>query len=236
MPFPLIFLICSVVGLALMPGIFVGHILWTLAESQSLWWGIFIKAISLPVGFYLYGFSLMILIPIFCLLLGARLKPYRGPAVSFRCLPWYIQATLHFTVRYSFLEFLTPTKFCNLYFRAMGMKVGKSVYINSTRISDPSMIELGDYATIGGSANIMAHYASGQFLIIEKVRIGKKALIGHGATIFGGVEIGDKAKVLPNSFVLPKTKIPPGETWGGIPATKMNLNKLEAAAVAEQNE
>jgi acetyltransferase-like isoleucine patch superfamily enzyme len=228
-PFPLIFLICTVVGLSLVPGVYLGTHLW---QYDS----VMLKAISFPVGFYLYGFSLMILNPIFCFFLGARLKPYRGPSVSFRCLPWYIQAALHFTARYSFLEFITPTIFSNFYFRAMGMKVGKNVYINSTRISDPSMIEMDDGATIGGSANVMAHYASGSLLVIEKVRIGKRALVGHGATIFGGVEIGDKAKVLPNSFVLPKTKIPPGETWGGIPASKVNLQKPEQTEQLEQPE
>ena len=37
----------------------------------------------------------------------------------------------------------------------------------------------------------------------------------------GGVEIGDKAKVLAGSFVLPNTRIPPGELWGGIPARRL---------------
>lgn len=235
-PFPIIILISVVTGLSAIPGIFLGTFLWKLAETQGPVLSLVLKGVSLPLGFYLYGFSLMILNPIFCLVLGARLKPYRGPSVSFRCLPWYIQASLHFTARYSFLEFITPTVFANFYLRAMGMKVGKNVYINSTRISDPSMIEMDDGATIGGSANIMAHYASGSLLVIEKVRIGKRALVGHGATIFGGVEIGDKAKILPNSFVLPKTKVPPGETWGGIPAAKLNLQKAESAAVGEQNE
>lgn len=223
-------------GLSSVPGVYLGTQIWQFADSQPGFFAIFLKAMSLPIGFYLYGFTLIIVNPIFCLLLGARLKPYRGPSVSFRCLPWYIQAALHFTARYSFLEFITPTKIANFYFQAMGMKLGKNVYINSTRISDPSMIEMDDDATIGGSANIMAHYASGSLLVIEKVRIGKKALVGHGATVFGGVEIGDKAKVLPNSFVLPKTKIPPGETWGGIPATKIILPKPGTVEATEIHE
>ena len=43
----------------------------------------------------------------------------------------------------------------------------------------------------------------------------------------GGVEVGEKAKVLANSFVLPNTKIPAGETWAGIPAAKIELSKSE---------
>jgi len=38
------------------------------------------------------------------------------------------------------------------------------------------------------------------------------------ASIMGGVTIGDDAKIMPHSVVLPKAKIGPGETWGGVPA------------------
>ena len=108
------------------------------------------------------------------------------------------------------------------------MRIGKNCQINSTAISDPSLIELGDYVTIGGSATICAHYASGGFLVIAPVKIGSGATIGLRAIIMGGVEIGEKAKLLPNSVVLPKTKIPAGETWGGVPAIRLSTAKSGA--------
>ena len=45
---------------------------------------------------------------------------------------------------------------------------------------------------------------------------------GLGVAIFVfqclSIQMGEKAKVLASSFVLPNTKIPAGETWAGIPA------------------
>ena len=99
----------------------------------------------------------------------------------------------------------------------MGMKVGDGVFINTTHISDPAMIEIGDHVTIGGSAVLVAHYAQAGYLIVAPVQIGSKATIGLRTIIMGDVQIGDGARVLPNSVVMPKTRIGAGETWGEFP-------------------
>ena len=103
----------------------------------------------------------------------------------------------------------------------MGMKIGDRVEINTTNISDPGLITLEDGVTIGGSATIIAHYGMGGYLIIAPVLIKKGATIGLRAIVMGGVEIGENAKILPNSVVLPKSIVPAGETWAGIPAKKI---------------
>ena len=90
-------------------------------------------------------------------------QPYRGSAVTLAALRWYVHCTMTLVVRYSFLEFVTPSPFSQLYYRLMGMRIGRGVTLNSTAIADPSLIELGDGATIGGSANILAHYAQGGY-------------------------------------------------------------------------
>jgi acetyltransferase-like isoleucine patch superfamily enzyme len=179
--------------------------------------------LSLAAAFYLYGFSLIFIAPFINFILNSKLKPFRGASVSLGCLRWYIHNTLTMIVRYSFLEFITPTAFASLYYRMMGMKIGKNVTINSTAIADPSMIQLGDNVVIGGSANIMAHYAQGSVMVITPVKIRNNATIGLRASLMGGVEVGERSIVLANSFVLPNTKIPPKETWGGVPAVRVNL-------------
>jgi acetyltransferase-like isoleucine patch superfamily enzyme len=107
----------------------------------------------------------------------------------------------------------------------MGMKIGRGTIINSTWISDPSMIELGKRVTIGGSVTMVAHYGQGGLLIIAPIKIGDGCTIGLKSSIMGGTTIGEKAKILPHSVVLPKTVIPAGETWGGVPAQKIESKK-----------
>ena len=79
----------------------------------------------------------------------------------------------------------------------MGMKIGKGVIINTSNISDPCLIELEDYSTIGGSVTMLGHYGQKGILVIGKVCIKKGAMVGLRASIFGDVIIGEHAVVAP---------------------------------------
>lgn len=225
---PLAAVFISLLGFALIPGVALFQ---TVTEAsrdlpalaQYVTWGI-----SLAAGYFAFGFSLMIVIPVACFIFRAYPRDYRGPYYSAEAGRWYFSNGLLYLVRYSFLEFVTPTPFNNLFYLLMGMKIGRDVYINSTHISDPAMIEIGDNVTIGGSAVIAAHYAQAGYLVIAPVRIGNGVTIGLRATIMGDVVIGEGARVLPNSVVMPKARIPAGETWGGVPAVRLDPESLKS--------
>jgi len=225
-PLPFIALAILVGGLALGVAVFTYEQVfsaWLASIGSSFRYPL--TGIALAASYFTYGLSLLVIAPTLNFLLGGRLKPYRGSAVSLMALRWYVHCTMTLIVRYSFLEFVTPSPFAQLYYRLMGMKIGRNVTINSTAIADPSLIEIEDGATIGGSASVLAHYAQGGYLVIAPVKIGAGATIGLRAVVMGGVEVGAKAKVLASSFVLPNTKIPDGETWAGIPAQRIELNR-----------
>ena len=229
-PLPFMALAITVAGLALGVGVFVFDQFFSAPLAAIGSWARYpLTGLALAVSYFAYGLSLLLIAPALNFLLGGRLGPYRGSTVSLAALRWYVHATMTLVVRYSFLEFVTPSAFGQLFYRLMGMKIGRNVTINSTAIADPSLIELEDGATIGGSASLLAHYAQGGYLVIAPVKIGAGATIGLRAVIMGGVEVGAKAKVLASSFVLPNTKIPPGETWAGIPARRIELDRGEAA-------
>lgn len=200
-----------------------------VADATS-WLRYPLLGIVAAASYFAYGLSLLLIAPAINFLLGGLLKPYRGPAVSMAVMRWYVHCTMTLVVRYSFLEFVTPSAFSTLYYRLMGMKIGKNVAINSTAIADPSLITMEDNVTIGGSASVLAHYAQGGYLVIAPVVIRRGATIGLRAVVMGGVEVGEKAKVLASSFVLPGTKIPPGETWAGIPAQRIDLDRAKSAS------
>lgn len=224
------------IGLALVPGIsfFTSVNTWTEAWSRPFHYAAL--GFALGTGYFLYGFSLLFILPALNFALRAQLKPWRGTYYSLDTVKWYIHNSLTYLMRYTFLEFLTPTPFNLLFYKMMGMKIGRGTQINSTAISDPSLIELGEKVTIGGSATICAHYGMAGFLIIAPVKIGDGAVIGLRAIIMGGVEIGAGAKLLPNSVVLPKTCIPAGETWGGVPAMKIDVGVLKSIPQIPQSE
>lgn len=167
-------------------------------------------AFGIVTGYFIYGLTLIFVVPLFNFLLPFRLKPFRGGFYSLASVPWYFHNALAYVVRYTFLEFITPSPLNVLYFRMMGMKIGKGVHINTTNISDPALIELEDKVIIGGSVHIIAHYASKGYLVVEPVKIGQRVTIGLKATIMADVQIGPGAVIAPHEVVLPKSRIPAG--------------------------
>jgi acetyltransferase-like isoleucine patch superfamily enzyme len=218
---PLYFFGAGLIGFCLVPGIYLYQYCSALAVGQSPFVQNLLTGISLAGGFFLYGFSLLILAPMINFALRLNLKEWRGPYYSLETVKWFLHNALFYLPRYTFLDFVTPTPISNLFYQAMGMKIGRGVIINTTYISDPSLIEIGKKVTIGGSVTILAHYGQGGLMVISPIKIGAGCTIGLKASIMGGVVIGEGAKVMPHSVVLPKTVIPAGETWGGIPAVKI---------------
>ena len=212
-------------SVAFTPGALVFQWGYPLTQAWSPVGQAFGLALLVSTAYALFGFTLILVSPALNILFRASPKPWRGPYFSLQTVGWGIHNVFAYLPRYTFLEFLTPTPFNILFYRLMGMKIGKGVQLNTTNVSDPALIEIEDYATIGGSATIVAHYGQSGYLVLAPVKIGKGVTVGLRATVMGGVEIGEYAKILPNSLLLPKTVVPPGETWGGVPAQKMDLSQ-----------
>jgi FkbH-like protein len=88
---------------------------------------------------------------------------------------------------------------------------------------DPDLTFLGRGVFIGDGCRLMAHAAvrlrDGRFVYhTAPIRIGRNATIGGGTQIQLGATIGAGAVIEPCSHVMPFTRIPPGEVWGGSPA------------------
>ncbi len=209
---PLVAVCAFCIGVSLAPALWIYH---TVSEI-SLSWPTPIRFMALgcalSFGYLVYGLTLIFVVPLANFVIPLKVKEFRGPWFSLATVPWYIHNALTYMVRYTFLEFITPTPLNILFYRMMGMKIGKGVVINTTNISDPCMITVEDYVTIGGSATIFGHYGQKGYLVIAPVRIGKGANIGLKASIMGGADIGENAVLKPHACVLPKGRVRDGET------------------------
>ena len=200
--------------IALIPLYIIGILGMGISATPAVYFFNFITNISQPLPqllyYFIYGLVLIFVMPMINFLMPFRLKPFRGTYYSLTSVPWYFHNAFTYIVRYTFLEFITPTPLNMMFYRLMGMKIGKGAHINTTNISDPCLIEIEDKVTIGGSVHIIAHYASKGFLIVERVKIRKGATIGLKATVMGDVEIGEGAVIAPHEVILPKSRIPSG--------------------------
>ncbi len=218
LPVLLAYVMC--LGISLTPGI----LLFQWISEVSNHFPIVLKALSLGIsiasGFMLFILTLVVIVPIFNAPALPFIKTYRGPWFSLESVPWFYHNALTYLVRYTVLDFITPTPLNIFFFKAMGMKMGKGCMINSSNISDPALIKLGDYVTIGGSAYLMAHYGMKGYLVVDHLTIQSGSTIGLAAKVLGGVEIGRRATVAPNTTVFPKTIIKDQEKFG-VPEKQM---------------
>jgi len=197
-------------GISATPAVYFFNFITNISQPLPQLLYYFIFSSSLVASYFIYGLVLIFVMPMINFLMPFRLKPFRGTYYSLTSVPWYFHNAFTYIVRYTFLEFITPTPLNMMFYRMMGMKIGKGAHINTTNISDPCLIEIEDKVTIGGSVHIIAHYASKGFLIVERVKIRKGATIGLKATIMGDVEIGEGAVIAPHEVVFPKSRIPAG--------------------------
>lgn len=205
---PVYIIAALIMAISVLPGVYLFTF---LNELSAEWLQVFhylALAIGIVLGYMLYGFTVIFVTPVFNFLIPMRLKPFRGPYYSIRSVPWYVHNALLYLVRYTFLEFVTPTPVNILFYRMMGMKIGKGVHINTTNISDARLIEIEDKVTIGGSAHIICHYATKGYLVVSRVKIKRGATLGLKSTIMGDVEIGENALIAPHEVVFPKSRIP----------------------------
>jgi acetyltransferase-like isoleucine patch superfamily enzyme len=217
----------TALGLALAPALWCYEHLaaWSGQLPGPLpWLG---QATSLALCFFIAGLALLVAVPVYNWVLPTRIQPFKGGYYSIYAVPWFLHNGLFYLVRYTFLPFVTLTPFGIWFLKAMGMKIGRHAFINTEYISDPQLITLGDDAALGGSVRIFAHYGGGGNLIVAPVVIGRRATIGLGATVMGDVEVGEGATVLPHSVLLPGSRVGPGETWGGVPAQRIEREEME---------
>jgi hypothetical protein len=205
-PIALLYIFCM--GVSLTPGITLFNFVSEKTENAPFILRNACLGFSVAATFLSYGFTLIFVVPLVNKILPLKLKPQRASWYSLSVIPWYYHNALTYLVRYTFLDFITPTPLNKLFYQMMGMKIGKGSIINTSNISDPCLIEIGDYVTIGGSASLVAHYGQKGMLVVDRLIIEDNATIGLKASLFGDVVIGKGALVKAHDVVMPKSRIP----------------------------
>jgi len=221
-------MVSTVLALALAPAIWCWEYVAGWSASLPTVERLVGLGLASALGFFVFGFALLIVVPIYNLVLPTRVRPFKGGYYTLRAAPWLLHNALFYLVRYTFLPFVTLTPFGIWFLKAMGMKIGRHAFINTEYISDPQLITVGDDAALGGSVRICAHFGGGGHLTVAPVTIGDRATLGLAVTVMGDVQVGAEATVLPNSVLLPGSRVGAGETWGGVPARLITREEMDA--------
>jgi len=87
-------------------------------------------------------------------LLSLGIKPGRYPKVSLVTLRWLIYSGIYNISTRTVLPFIPVSWFITAYFRIVGAKIGRNVYINTPWLNDAYLLTLEEGVILGGNAEI----------------------------------------------------------------------------------
>lgn len=217
-------------GLALVPSIAIFINVWQATLRLDLLLRVSILGVTLALGYFLFGFTLIFLVGGFRTILRLRLKEGVHPLHSWEAIKWAFISSLYLLINFTFIDFILLTPFSNLLFRLLGAKLGKNVQFNSKYVYDATLLEIGDNTVVGGGAIIIGHIVERGILKLKKVKVGKNVTIGSHSTIMPGCEIGDRAVIGASAVLLKDTKVEPRDVWFGIPAESIRKKAHQTKA------
>ena len=176
----------------------------------------------IDVLLFLLGFGILSALSLRIVLAFWPLRPGRYSWEEAHASYWKLFALTYMFGRGALLPF-TPDLFKPLVAKLFGAKIGKGAAMGGI-INEPPLVSIGDYAILGQYSVITPHAITSGKINLGRITIGDRVTIGVGSVIMPGVEIGDGAMVMPNTFVPMNTKIPAGEIWGGNPITKIRAS------------
>jgi non-ribosomal peptide synthetase-like protein len=176
------------------------------------------------------GFPLATLVFVLILVLTKRLLIGEVPDGRFlltspAAYRWIIADRLvKIMIRSPFRALINEMSFFRLlFYRGMGARIDATLLVgNGIKFPEPWALRIGRNVHVGDEAVISGHKVERNVVTLDKVVIGNDVLIGARVIIFPGSRIGDRAVVGAGSVVSRGTEIPPGETWAGNPARKMD--------------
>ena len=201
-------------GLVAIPGI------WMFQEASALdegWVRLFAQGAAVGMGLMFWCLLDLLVIGILGMLMRPKKEAAIAPTQSWLTIRWGFMALLHRLALPS-LKWMVPSFIGDLYYRMVGMKVGRGAQLNSSMINDAYMVEIGAKTVIGGDASINAHLFENNGIHLSPVRIGANCVVGTRSQINPGCIIGDGAVIASKAVLAKHTEVPAGEIWGGIPA------------------
>ncbi|MDA0180032.1 amino acid adenylation domain-containing protein [Solirubrobacter phytolaccae] len=117
------------------------------------------------------------------------------------------------------LRLAIGTPLMSLYLRAMGAKVGRGVWCETTAVTEYDMITLDDGAAVNRGACLMTHLFHDRLLRIGPTHLEQGATLGPTAVVLPDTRVGASTTIEAHSVVLRGEELPAGTRWHGTPVT-----------------
>jgi non-ribosomal peptide synthetase-like protein len=165
-------------------------------------------------------FPLLILVAVTTkwLVLG-RVRPGRYPLWGSYYLRWWFAQAVVSSVP---MDYLAGTPLLPLFYRLLGARIGRDVYIGTERFAAFDLISIGDGACVDDDASLLGQTVENGELVIGPVTVGPMCFIGTRSVLREGAVMEEGARLEDLSLLPGGARIPAGQTWAGSPARRIS--------------
>ena len=117
---------------------------------------------------------------------------------------------------------LTGTPFVCWYFRLLGAKIGRRVYMETTDLSEFDLVRIGDEATLNADCTIQTHLFEDRVMKMGHIDIGPRCKVGAGSLVLYDTRLEEGAALGDLSLLMKGETLPAWTSWEGIPARPEN--------------
>ena len=116
------------------------------------------------------------------------------------------------------VEMLTGTPFVCWYFRLLGAKIGRRVYMETTDLTEFDLVRVGSEATLNADCTIQTHLFEDRVMKMSTIDIASRCTVGSGALVLYDTKMEEGACLADLSLLMKGETLPAWTRWEGIPA------------------
>ena len=120
------------------------------------------------------------------------------------------------------------------YLRMLGARVGHRTQIATSAVSLPSLLDIGDDASIGYDVQVQPWIVDDGWVIVAPISVGDDAFVGASTILEPGATVGTGAGVAEHSAVGQGAEVPDEQWWGGSPLVALTEPEPMVLAMAER--
>ncbi|HEX3610282.1 MAG TPA: Pls/PosA family non-ribosomal peptide synthetase [Sporichthyaceae bacterium] len=127
-----------------------------------------------------------------------------------------------------YVQFLAGTPLKPIFWRMLGMKVGRQVFDDGAAFPEKSFMTIGDFVTLNLASGVQTHSQEDGAFKSARSEVCAGATLGVASFVHYGTRIGAGAVIAAGSFLMKGEQVPDGEHWGGNPAEPLDAAVLPA--------
>jgi non-ribosomal peptide synthetase-like protein len=110
------------------------------------------------------------------------------------------------------------TPFLPAFFRLLGCRIGKNVFMETTEITEFDLVHIDDNASLNYGCTIQTHLFEDRVMKMSNLYIGKNATVGPMSVVLYDSSMKNGAVLDGLSLLMKGETLPSATAWFGIPA------------------